>query len=71
MVPMIGSLTAPGVAGAVFSVGSGLVFVTVVLAVAIVWGVRRTAEEFRRIAAREWELRVPRSTPSSGNRLAA
>ena len=71
MVPMIGSLTAPGVAGVVLSVGPGLVCVTVVFAVAIGWAVRRTAEEFRRIAAREWELRVSRSTPSPGSRLAA
>jgi hypothetical protein len=71
MVPMIDSMTVPEIAGTVVSVGPGLVVVGLAFVVAAVWMARRTAEEFRRLAARDWELRVKRTAPTSRGREAA
>jgi hypothetical protein len=71
MIPMIDPLT-PGMALTVLMVGPGLIGITIALVAGVVWAGRATAEEMRRMAAREWDARTaPVVTTNPGRRLAA
>ena len=63
MIPMIDPLI-PGTALTVLTVGPGLVGVAIALVAGVVWAGRATAEEMRRMAARDWDAR----TSSVGDR---
>jgi hypothetical protein len=71
MIPMIDPL-APGMALTVLMVGPGLIGVAIALVAGVVWAGRATAEEMRRMAAREWDARTaPVVTTNPDRRLAA
>ncbi len=71
MVPMIDTMLAPGAADAVLSVGPAFLGVMVAVIAGAGWMARQTAEELRRTAAREWELRVSAARPAESGRIAA
>jgi hypothetical protein len=71
MVPMIDSLMIPGTIDAIVTVGPATLGVMAVLAATVAWVARRTSEELRRTAAREWERRNVAALPASSGRLAA
>jgi hypothetical protein len=73
MIPMIDALTmAPGSMDAVLSIGPAFVGVMVATIAGAGWLARRTGEELRRTAARDWEERLRlRTAATKPGRLAA
>jgi hypothetical protein len=58
MVPMIDAVTmVPGAAETILSVGPAFLGVMVAMIVGVAWLARRTTEELRRTAARDWDER--------------
>jgi hypothetical protein len=72
MVPMIDSLmTAPGTIDAIVSVGPAFVGVLAAVVLGAAWLARQTAEELRRVAARDWERRLTVVRRDRDGRVAA
>ena len=71
MVPMIDTMTVPGLGTAVMVVSPALVGIGIALVAGLAWMVRGTAEELRRIAARDFEARTIRVAAAGAARIAA
>ena len=71
MVPMIDAMTVPGTIDALLTVGPAFVGVMTAIVAGAAWLARRTAEELRKTAAREWETRLRPTAPAHAGRLAA
>jgi hypothetical protein len=70
MMPMIDTMVFSGVTTALIAVGPAFAGVMIALIAGAAWLARGTAEELRRIAARDWERGIP-TTSSTRERLAA
>jgi len=71
MIPMIDTmLMAPG-ATTVLTVGPAFLGVALAMVCGLIWVARKTAEELRRTAARDWERRILSTPIVSHDRLAA
>ena len=71
MTPMIDTMMIPGFATAVMAISPALVGVAAALVAGVAWMASGTAEELRRMAARDWEARSIRTDSTSRDRLAA
>jgi len=70
MTPMIDAMMIPGAAATVLAVGPAFLGVAVALVAGAAWLASGAAEEIRRTAAREWDMRHDETQPP-GDRLAA
>jgi hypothetical protein len=70
MIPMIDSMVVSDVSTALMTVGPAFAGVMIALVAGVAWLARGTAEELRRVAARDWE-RGTHTTTATRARLAA
>jgi hypothetical protein len=70
MIPMIDTMTIPGAMDAILAVGPVFAITMVAVVSGIIWLVRGTSEELRRVAARDWERGIVKTTTPE-RRLAA
>ena len=70
MIPMIDTMVFADVTTALVTVGPAFAGVMIAVIGGMAWLARGTAEELRRIAARDWERGIP-ATASPRERLAA
>ena len=70
MIPMIDTMVFADVTTALVTVGPAFAGVMIAVIAGAAWLARGTAEELRRIAARDWERGIP-TTASTRERLAA
>jgi hypothetical protein len=70
MVPMIDTLMTPGTMDSMLAVGPAFALAMGAVIAGMVWFARGTAEELRRVAARDWE-RGTVTTVRTDERLAA
>src|SRR5262245_11657196 len=55
MVPMIDTMITPGAMDSILAVGPAFALMAVAVVSGMIWFARGTAEELRRLAARDWE----------------
>jgi uncharacterized membrane protein HdeD (DUF308 family) len=70
MIPMIDTMVFSNVTTALVTTGPAFAGVMIAVIVGVAWLARGTAEELRRVAARDWERGI-RTTSSTRERLAA
>jgi hypothetical protein len=70
MIPMIDTVVFSDVTTALMTIGPAFAGVTIAVVAGVAWMARGTAEELRRIAARDWERGVS-ATATTRERLAA
>ena len=70
MIPMIDTMVFSNVTTALVTVGPAFAGVMIAVIAGVAWLARGTAEELRRVAARDWERGI-RTTSSTRERLAA
>jgi hypothetical protein len=70
MIPMIDTLVFADMTTALMTVGPAFAGVMIAVVAGAAWLARGTAEELRRIAARDWERGIP-TTTATRERLAA
>ena len=58
MMQLIDPILSPGTATAFVAVGPGFALLTLAAIAVVAWAARKTAEELRKIAARDWERRT-------------
>ena len=71
MNPMIDMMMAPGAATALITVGPAVIGVGCAVIFGVAWMARQTAEELRRVAARDWEIGRIATTKPARQPLAA
>ena len=71
MIPMIDTMVVPGLGTAMMVVSPALVGLGIALVAGLAWMVRGTAEELRRVAARDFEARAIRLAAAGADRIAA
>ena len=71
MIPMIDTMMVPGLGTAVMAVSPALIGVGIALIAGVAWMARGTAEELRRIAARDFEAKIIRVAGAQAARIAA
>jgi hypothetical protein len=70
MIPMIGTMVFADATTALMTVGPAFAGAMIAVVAGAAWLARGTAEELRRIAARDWERGIP-TTTATRERLAA
>ena len=71
MVPMIDTMTVPGLTTMVVTMGPAMLGVGMALIAGVAWIARGTAEELRRQAARDYDARAIRLAANRAERIAA
>ena len=71
MVPMIDTMLTVPATATLFTVGPTFLGIALAMVFGLVWVARKTAEDLRRTAARDWERRIAATPIVSQDRLAA